>query len=83
MHGSMNYLLAACGLGIALVGACLAADLWGFSTWLRKYTFSHASRGPGILRGTYDAPVFAYRLLGVFFVVLGVLLVVGAITRSG
>jgi hypothetical protein len=77
-----KYLTLACGVGAALLGAGLASDWRGCAKWFREYTFIHTNRGPAFLRGTYDAPVIAYRLIGGFLAFLGLLLVLGALIRS-
>lgn len=79
----MNWPLLACGIAVAMLGGCLAADWRRGATCLREYTYRVGSRGPAFLRGTYDAPVRAYRLVGAFLAILGLILVVVAVARRG
>ena len=78
----MDYVLLFGGTGGVLFGACIAADWRGSATWLRNYTYRYGSRRPAFLRGNYDAPVIAYRLIGGFFVLVGALLVLRELSRT-
>jgi hypothetical protein len=66
--------LLICGVVFGLLGACLASDWHGWTTRFRHYTFKQSSRQTKLLRGSYDAPVISYRIVGGFFLVVGVVM---------
>jgi hypothetical protein len=80
----MSRAQALAGVAVGLVGtlvcSVVALDWRHAATRLREYTYNRARSQPRLLRGSYDAPVSAYRIIFGMMAVIALLILAGSLT---
>jgi hypothetical protein len=65
-----------------VVSSALALDWHRLTTRLRDYTFNRARSQPRLLRGSYDAPVSAYRVIFAMMAAISLLLLASSLVSA-